>query len=110
MPRTLLAGALLAHPTRAEPLGYLVAHEDTIKLREELDLDQITRIQIELGRTLRERMAEMPGWQCVGDGRQAGAPRVVLGFDAAGDVLGLENDYAIKLSLTVKGLGRRESP
>ena len=109
----LLAGGLLPHPARAEPLAYVTAHENTIILpREELTLDQITRLQIEFGRTLRQRMAEMPGWLCVGDGTQAGAPRVVLGFDAIGpDLLTFDDpDYILEMSLTVKGLGRREVP
>lgn len=103
-----VAGGLAIPAAHAEPLGLVAVREPAIFFREPLSLDQITRLQIEFGRTFRERAAEMPGWQCVGGGLTQ-EPRAVLSFDAAGSIIDERDGYALAMKLTVKGMGTREA-
>lgn len=106
----ILTAGYVTSSARAESMGWVTAHEEMIFFFDKLTVEQITELQIELGRALRTRAAEMPGWQCVGSGPSSGEPRVILAFDAAGRVVGLEGDqtYKIAMKLTVKGMGTRD--
>lgn len=103
---TSLVAATRPIASHAESLGMVTTHEHLNPLlHDSLSLDDITRLQIEYGRTMRSLAAELPGWGCAGGDRLIDKPAVLLEFKTGGPVFALDDDhrYTVAFGLKLNG-------